>query len=67
MGKCIWVHFWEVDLTVKATWHETEVAVKRIKVSSDIMEKIFMNECKLLSRLKHRNILQFIGNNKNST
>ncbi|XP_050158781.1 L-type lectin-domain containing receptor kinase IX.1-like [Malus sylvestris] len=37
------------------------VAVKRIFAESEYDEKIFVNEVKILSRLIHRNLVQFIG------
>ncbi|KAM1021748.1 hypothetical protein ACFX2I_042806 [Malus domestica] len=37
------------------------VAVKRIFAESEHHEKIFVNEVKVLSRLIHRNLVQFIG------
>ncbi|CAB4308595.1 unnamed protein product [Prunus armeniaca] len=37
------------------------VAVKRIFVQSEHYEKIFINEVKIISRLIHRNLVQFIG------
>ncbi|KAM1021751.1 hypothetical protein ACFX2I_042809 [Malus domestica] len=37
------------------------VAVKRIFAESEHHEKIFVNEVKILSRLIHRNLVQFIG------
>ncbi|KAM1330064.1 hypothetical protein PS1_043218 [Malus domestica] len=37
------------------------VAVKRIFAESEHDEKIFVNEVKILSRLIHRNLVQFIG------
>ncbi|KAJ7966297.1 Lectin-like receptor kinase [Quillaja saponaria] len=37
------------------------VAVKRISAESENSERIFMNEAKIISRLIHRNLVQFIG------
>ncbi|KAJ7966299.1 putative Kinase [Quillaja saponaria] len=37
------------------------VAVKRIFPESENSERIFMNEAKIISRLIHRNLVQFIG------
>ncbi|PRQ48210.1 putative protein kinase RLK-Pelle-L-LEC family [Rosa chinensis] len=37
------------------------VAVKRIFAQSDKYEKIFINEVKIISRIIHKNLVQFIG------
>ncbi|VVA11630.1 PREDICTED: L-type lectin-domain [Prunus dulcis] len=37
------------------------IAVKKIFAKSDYYEKIFINEVKIISRLIHRNLVQFIG------
>ncbi|XP_009363448.3 LOW QUALITY PROTEIN: L-type lectin-domain containing receptor kinase IX.1-like [Pyrus x bretschneideri] len=37
------------------------VAVKRIFAESEHYEKVFINEVKIISRLIHRNLVQFIG------
>ncbi|XP_015884251.1 L-type lectin-domain containing receptor kinase IX.1-like [Ziziphus jujuba] len=37
------------------------VAVKRISTGSDNSERIFINEVKIISRLIHKNLVQFIG------
>jgi serine/threonine protein kinase len=38
-----------------------EVAVKRIFAESEHYEKVFINEVKIISRLIHKNLVQFIG------
>ncbi|KAJ7966290.1 putative Kinase [Quillaja saponaria] len=37
------------------------VAVKRIIAKSEVSERIFINEAKIISRLIHKNLVQFIG------
>ncbi len=43
-------------------WYETEVAVKKLKAKpgSEILESV-ISESKIMSKLKHINIVRFIG------
>lgn len=47
----------------KATWRGTEVAVKRLKLVhfDDLAEKEFIREIELMNRMRHPNIVEFIG------
>lgn len=40
---------------------DRQVAVKRIFAESEHSERIFFNEVKVISRVIHRNLVQFVG------